>query len=104
VAISSGPRGQKRSYYCFWKGVFSCTSTKKLLTKPGETSEIFPSDGVIFYTDGSLCESKAGAGVFSDTLDEGNLMHLAHLLRSSKQRYMQFSPVLTAVGARKCTT
>jgi hypothetical protein len=28
-----------------------------------------PSDGVIFYTDGSLCESRAGAGVFSDTLD-----------------------------------
>jgi hypothetical protein len=31
-------------------------------------------------------------------------MHLAHLLRSSKQRYMQFSPVLTTVGARTCTT
>jgi ribonuclease HI len=24
---------------------------------------------VIFYTEGSLCESRAGAGVFSDTLD-----------------------------------
>jgi hypothetical protein len=34
-----------------------------------ETSEILPSDGVIFYTDGSLCEDKAGAGVFLDTLD-----------------------------------
>jgi hypothetical protein len=34
-----------------------------------ETSEILPSDGVIFYTDGSLCEGRAGAGVFSDTLD-----------------------------------
>jgi hypothetical protein len=31
-------------------------------------------------------------------------MHLAHLLRSSKQRYIQFSPVLTTVGARTCTT
>jgi hypothetical protein len=31
-------------------------------------------------------------------------MHLAHLLRSSKQRYMQFSPVLTTVGVRTCTT
>jgi hypothetical protein len=34
-----------------------------------ETSEIWPSDGVIFYTDGSLCEGRAGAGVFSDILD-----------------------------------
>jgi hypothetical protein len=34
-----------------------------------ETSEILPSDGVIFYTDGSLCEGRAGAGVFLDTLD-----------------------------------
>jgi hypothetical protein len=24
---------------------------------------------VIFYTDGSICEGRAGAGVFSDTLD-----------------------------------
>jgi hypothetical protein len=28
-------RGQNRSYYCLWKGVFSWTSTKKLLDKPG---------------------------------------------------------------------
>jgi hypothetical protein len=34
-----------------------------------ESSKILPSDGVIFYTDGSLCEGEAGAGVFSDTLD-----------------------------------
>jgi hypothetical protein len=33
-----------------------------------KTSEILPSDGVFFYTDGSLCEGSAGAGVFSDTL------------------------------------
>jgi hypothetical protein len=63
-----------------------------------ETSDILPSDGVIFYMDGSM--RVLG---FSDTLD-GNLMHLAHLLRSSKQRYMQFSPVLTTVGVRICTT
>jgi hypothetical protein len=34
-----------------------------------ETSEIFPSNGVIFYTDGSLCEGRVDAGVFTDTLD-----------------------------------
>jgi hypothetical protein len=63
-----------------------------------ETSDILPSDGVIFYMD----RSRRVLG-FSDTLD-GNLMHLAHLLRSSKQRYMQFSPVLTTVGVRTCAT
>jgi hypothetical protein len=31
-------------------------------------------------------------------------MHLAHLLRYSKQRYLQFLPVLTTVAARICTT
>jgi hypothetical protein len=34
-----------------------------------EKSKILPSDVVIFYTDGSLCEGRAGAEVFSDTLD-----------------------------------
>jgi hypothetical protein len=34
-----------------------------------ETLEILPSDGVIFYTDGSLYKGKVAAGVFSDTLD-----------------------------------
>jgi hypothetical protein len=34
-----------------------------------ETSEILPSHGVIFYTDGPFCEGRAGAGVFPDTLD-----------------------------------
>jgi hypothetical protein len=34
-----------------------------------ETSEILPSDGVIFYTDGSLCEGRVGARMFSDTFD-----------------------------------
>jgi hypothetical protein len=34
-----------------------------------ETSEILPSDSLTFYTDGSLCEGRAGAWVFSDTLD-----------------------------------
>jgi hypothetical protein len=34
-----------------------------------ETSEILPSDVVIFYTDGTLCEGRVGTGVFSDTLD-----------------------------------
>jgi hypothetical protein len=32
-----------------------------------EISEILPSDGVIFYTNGSLCIDRAGAGVFLDT-------------------------------------
>jgi hypothetical protein len=68
VAISSGPRVQdvniiasKRRFLIEFSPLTSLLSQK--------TSEILPSDGVIFYTDGSLCESRAGAGVFSDTLD-----------------------------------
>jgi hypothetical protein len=34
-----------------------------------ETSEILQSDGVIFYTNGSLYKGRARAGVFLDTLD-----------------------------------
>jgi hypothetical protein len=34
-----------------------------------ETSKILPSDGVISYTGDSLCEGRAGAGVFSNTLE-----------------------------------
>jgi hypothetical protein len=34
-----------------------------------ETSEILPSDGLIFYTDGSICEGCEDAKVFSNTLD-----------------------------------
>jgi hypothetical protein len=34
-----------------------------------DTSKILPSDGVIFYTDGSVCEDREGVKVFSDTLD-----------------------------------
>jgi hypothetical protein len=44
-----------------------------------ETVEILPSDGVIFYTDGSLCEGRASAGVFSDTLDMGESYALGSL-------------------------
>jgi hypothetical protein len=34
-----------------------------------EMLEILPSDRVIFYKDGSLCEGRADAGVFSINLD-----------------------------------
>jgi hypothetical protein len=40
----------------------------KLLVKPGNVGNL-PSDGVIFYTNGALYEGRAGAGVFSVTLD-----------------------------------
>jgi hypothetical protein len=36
---------------------------------PKSSLEILPSDGVIFYTDGSICEGRVDAGVCSDTLD-----------------------------------
>jgi hypothetical protein len=60
-----------------------------------QTLEILPSDGVSFYKDGSLCEGRVGAGVFLETLD---------IREFYAQRYMQFSPVLTTIGARRCTT
>jgi hypothetical protein len=37
-------------------------------------------DGVIFCTDGSLCESRAGAGVFLDTLDRKKSYALGSLV------------------------
>jgi hypothetical protein len=40
----------------------------KLLVKPGNVGNL-PLDGVIFYTEGALYEGRAGAGVFSVTLD-----------------------------------
>jgi hypothetical protein len=67
VASFSGPKGQKCSYYCFWKVEVKLPPRSSWLSQ--ETLEILPSDGMIFYTDGSLCDGGAGAGVFSDTLD-----------------------------------
>jgi hypothetical protein len=34
------PRGQNPSFYYFWKNVFSLTSTKKLLAKPGNVGNL----------------------------------------------------------------
>jgi hypothetical protein len=52
----------------FWPGVFSWTSTFKLLAKPGNVGN-FDIRWCDFLHDGSLCEGRAGAGVFLDTLD-----------------------------------
>jgi hypothetical protein len=38
------------------------------------TREDWSTDGHVFYTDGSLCDGRAGAGVFSDILMSGNHM------------------------------
>jgi hypothetical protein len=102
VAISSGPRGQNRSYYCFWKGVFSWTSTKKLLTTPGNVGNF---DQIVWFSTETVHSVKAGRVLecFRIPLIKGNHMHLAYLLRSSKQKYMQFLPVLTTVEAQTCT-
>jgi hypothetical protein len=52
---------------CCWEVGLSVNADNTWLSQ--EISEILPSDGVIFYTNGSLCEVRACAGVFSDTLD-----------------------------------
>jgi hypothetical protein len=44
------------SGHIFWDNIVPCHGGMEL-------------DGVIFYTEGSLCEGKVGAGVFSGTLD-----------------------------------
>jgi hypothetical protein len=67
VASFSGPKGQKCSYYCFWKVEVKLPPRSSWLSQ--ETLEILPSDGMIFYTDGSLCEGGAVAGFFLDTFD-----------------------------------
>jgi hypothetical protein len=74
-----------------------------------ETLEILPSDGVVFYTDGLLCESRVGACVLSKkesyalcTLAIASIYTVYGL--SNRGRYMQFLPVLTTVGAFTCTT
>jgi hypothetical protein len=43
-----------------------------------------PSDGLKFYTDGSLCEGRAGSGIFS--------MHLSLLERSPLSFRLRFTP------------
>jgi hypothetical protein len=58
---------------------------------------------VIFYTDGSLCEGRAGAGVFSNTLDIRESYALGSLA-TVFQTEIYVIPVLTTVGARTCTT
>jgi hypothetical protein len=66
----------KPTIFKFWRlieGYMRINETLGLL--PGlprlsqVTSEILQAGSVIFYMDGSLCERKAGAGVFLDTLD-----------------------------------
>jgi hypothetical protein len=54
-----------------------------------ETSEMLPSECVIFYNDGVLCEGRASAGVFSDTLDIRESYALGSLA-TIKQRYKKF--------------
>jgi hypothetical protein len=65
VAIFSAPRGPIIAFGR--KFLVELPPRSSWLSQ--ETTETLPSDGVIFYTDGSLCENKAGAWVFSDTLD-----------------------------------
>jgi hypothetical protein len=55
-----------------------------------ETSEILPSDGLIFYSDGSLCEGRVGAGVFSDTLDIRESYALGSLSNRGIYKYRLF--------------
>jgi hypothetical protein len=58
-----------------------------------ETSEILPSDGVIFYTDGSLCEgcwSFFGYLRYRYLMHLRNLMHLTHLLHDDLYIYNMF--------------
>jgi hypothetical protein len=65
------------SGHLFWPQ--GTKSAKKLLVaKPDNVGNL--ADGVIFYTDGSLCESRAGAGVFSDTLDRRKSYALGSLV------------------------
>jgi hypothetical protein len=66
MAISSGDKivpiiAFRRSFLEEFPPRSSCLSQ--------EMSAILATDGVIFYTDGSLCDGRAGGGVFSDTLD-----------------------------------
>jgi hypothetical protein len=66
--ISSGPRGKLVPMFAFERRYLVKLPPKSSWLSQ-ETSEILPSDGVIFYTDESLCEGRAGAEMFSDTLD-----------------------------------
>jgi hypothetical protein len=55
--------------------------------------EILPSDGVIFYTDGSLCEGRKVLGFFEDLIYKGVLciwFTCYLVLFAFKQRYIQF--------------
>jgi hypothetical protein len=59
-------------------------------------SDILPSDGVIFYTDGSLCEGRAGAEVFSDTwIKHPKLQTTKYLLSLPKKQLRILVSVIT---------
>jgi hypothetical protein len=64
-----------------------------------ETSEILPSDGVIFYKNGSLCEGRVGARVFSETLN----IRAYTVFQTEVYAIFTYS-VLTTVGAQTCKT
>jgi hypothetical protein len=103
VAISSDPKGHDCSYYCFWRKVHCWTSVKKLLSKPGNVGNL-AIKWCDFLHERFTLWWRAGAGVLSETLDIRESYALDSLATVFHQRYMQFSPVLTTVGARTCTT
>jgi hypothetical protein len=70
-----------------------------------ECVDLVAPDGLVFFTDGSLCEGRSGAGVFFEILNVRESCALgSHTIRSFNPKYMLFWRVRNIAFRRALST